>query len=82
MSVKTLIAAPEQSLQSAPQSRFWEKSAAIASARQHQPDGQNPIVTSASLTNTAQAWLHCAFTPTPKRGMIGKRSHAHEQNSS
>jgi len=36
---------------------FGGKSAAFVSARQHQPDGQNPIATSASLKNTAQPWL-------------------------
>jgi hypothetical protein len=34
------------------------KSEAIVSARQHRPDGQNPIAVPASLKNAAQAWLH------------------------
>jgi len=33
------------------------KSKAIVSARQHRPDGQNPIARSASSKNAAQAWL-------------------------
>jgi hypothetical protein len=33
------------------------KSEAILSARQHRPEGQNPIALTASRRNTAQAWL-------------------------
>jgi hypothetical protein len=33
------------------------KSEAILSARQHRPEGQNPIARTASRRNTAQAWL-------------------------
>jgi hypothetical protein len=33
------------------------KSEAIVSARQHRPEGQNPIATTASRRNAAQAWL-------------------------
>jgi hypothetical protein len=33
------------------------KSEAIVSARQHRPEGQNPIALTASRRNTAQAWL-------------------------
>jgi hypothetical protein len=33
------------------------KSEAILSARQHQPEGQNPIALPASKKNAAQAWL-------------------------
>jgi hypothetical protein len=33
------------------------KSVAIVSARQHRPEGQNPIARVASRRNTAQAWL-------------------------
>jgi hypothetical protein len=34
------------------------KSEAILSARQHRPEGQNPIAVTASPRNAAQAWLH------------------------
>jgi hypothetical protein len=33
------------------------KSEAILSARQHRPEGQNPIAPPASRKNAAQAWL-------------------------
>jgi hypothetical protein len=33
------------------------KSEAIVSARQHRPEGQNPIASVASSRNAAQAWL-------------------------
>jgi hypothetical protein len=33
------------------------KSEAIVSARQHRPEGQNPIASVTSRRNTAQAWL-------------------------
>jgi hypothetical protein len=40
------------------------------SARQPRPDGQNPIVARASLTNTAQAWLQCAFASPAERSVV------------
>jgi hypothetical protein len=44
------------------------KSKAIVSARQHQPDGQNPIAPSASRKNAAQAWLRAsAALPTSEK---------------
>ena len=39
-------------------SQMLGESKAILSARQHQPDGPNPIATPASPTNAAQPWLH------------------------
>jgi hypothetical protein len=37
------------------------KSEAILSARQHRPDGQNPIALPASRKNAAQAWLRSSM---------------------
>jgi hypothetical protein len=43
------------------------KSEAILSARQHRPEGQNPIALPASKKNAAQAWL--------RQSMIRKSGH-------
>jgi hypothetical protein len=37
------------------------KSVAIVSARQHRPEGQNPIALTASRRNAAQAWLRLSL---------------------
>jgi hypothetical protein len=39
------------------------KSVAIVSARQHRPEGQNPIALIASRRNAAQAWLRSERDP-------------------
>jgi hypothetical protein len=45
---------------------FGGKSEAFLSARQHQPDGQNPIASQASPENAARAWLR-NWTSNPER---------------
>jgi hypothetical protein len=58
-------------LRFAPQARFWGKCGAgnskvILSARQHQPDDQNPIAKPKNQKNAAQAWYNVRAS-TPKR---------------
>jgi hypothetical protein len=66
---------------SAPQTRFWgkseaEKSEAILSARQHRPEGQNPIALPASRKNAAQAWLASEHDPKKRAPVFRPREAA------